>query len=73
MARSQHSKKKRQWNRDIPDSVLLCRSRQFDRLPSPASLHPDIALIEQYVAGVEEARAIVASWAFAFPITGVRR
>ena len=53
---------RKKWNRDIPDSILLCHSRDFDGIPTAPSLHPDIRLIEQFVVGVPEARAIVEAW-----------
>lgn len=59
--------KKKGWNRDIPDSILLCHSTR-SALDRAESLHPDLATIEK-CAGVtggkgaqEAAREIIAHW-----------
>jgi hypothetical protein len=64
-------KSKKEWNRSIPDSVLLCRgtSTVFDHAES---LHPTIATVERALAGEARARSIIASWAFAAPVVTVR-
>jgi hypothetical protein len=55
--------KKKTW-RDIPDSG----HRRFAGWPSPPSLRPDADTIEDAAQGNLAARAVVAAWAFNFPI-----
>lgn len=55
--------------RGVPDSILLCNAPRWSSLPSPASLHPDAALMDRVVKDDPVARAIVDAWAFRFPVT----
>lgn len=55
------------WRRR-EDSVLL-RGKNFPFPGSAASCNPGPETVEAAVDGQPEARAIIASWAFRFPVT----
>jgi hypothetical protein len=63
-------KPKKVWNRNIPDSVLLCRGTSSLR-DNPESLHPSISTIERALAGEARAREIISAWAFIAPVVTV--
>jgi hypothetical protein len=56
--------RKLSW-RDYSDDAF----RTFPAPPNPESLHPGPATVDRAVAGKEESRAIIDSYAFRFPVT----
>ena len=67
--RDRPSKEKINWN-NVAWSVVLANAPRWTSLPSPASLHPDEALMNAAVDKDDPvARAIINAWAFTFPVT----
>ncbi len=56
--------RKLSW-RDFADSA----HRSFPAQPNPESLHPGPSTVERAVSADDEARAIIDSYAFRFPVT----
>ena len=64
-------KSKKAWNRSIPDSILLIRSRA-NALKPAESLCPTLATVERAISGEARAREIIAAWAFVAPVVVMR-
>jgi hypothetical protein len=60
------SPRKPTW-RDYEDAL----HRTFPARPNPESLHPGASTVERAITGNLEARAIMDSYAFRFPVTVV--